>query len=62
MRVKVGNEWFEVTPDAPIMVELTDQDKKNIANMHRSCSKYACFDDYDSKDEDEHYAWMNDAS
>lgn len=31
MRVKIGDQWFEAEPDRPIMVELTEEDKKNIA-------------------------------
>lgn len=43
MRVKVGNEWFEATADAPIAVELTDRDKEAIAGMAHDTCIYAIF-------------------
>lgn len=43
MRVKVGNEWFACTEDTPILVELTDKDKQNIANMAPDACLYATF-------------------
>lgn len=47
MRVKVGNQWFSAKPGNPIAVELTDQDKANIANMLPHCTRYGQFDDRD---------------
>lgn len=39
MRVKVGNNWYDGT-EQPVMVELTEQDRKNIANMAKGCDLY----------------------
>ena len=43
MRVKVGDEWHESEVGKPIMVQLSEQDRKNIANMAPGCDRYACF-------------------
>ena len=43
MRVKVGDDWFEGACGRPIMVELTKQDKLNIANMNPEATRYAIF-------------------
>jgi len=59
MRIKAGDTWYEVTIDTPIMIELTQQDKDNIANMHSDCTKYACFDDDDHRTDECMLAWMN---
>lgn len=58
MRVKYGDQWFECEPGKPLMVELTEGDKRNIANMHPDATKYACFDDSDATTADETRAWM----
>ncbi|KKL53080.1 hypothetical protein LCGC14_2279000 [marine sediment metagenome] len=51
MEVKVGDQVYD-SEAQPIMVILTDQDKKNIANMDPDCTKYAMFqDDWGSKQE-----------
>ena len=47
MKVKVGDSWYSGTIGLPIMVELTEQDKENIANMTPNLSKYAIFDEDD---------------
>lgn len=59
MRVKIGNDWFECTAEQPIMVVLTDGDKRNIANMADGCTRYAIFDDADEMSADEKFAWMS---
>lgn len=56
MRVKVGSEWFEAKDGQPIMVELSEADKTNIANMAPEATKYAVFDD--NQTSDEKLAWM----
>jgi len=58
MRVKVGNWWFEACSMLPVMVELTEQDKRNIANMAPEATRYACFADDDPRDEAERKEWM----
>ena len=45
MKIKVGDEWFDCEVGLPVMVELTKQDKINIANMLPECTKYAIFPD-----------------
>lgn len=44
MRVKIGDTWYEPT-DEPICVELTEDDKKNIADMPVEGFKYAVYDE-----------------
>lgn len=56
MRFKVGNDWYEATPDTPIMVELTEQDKHNISNMHPNNNRYAIFTS--ATKTEEMTAWM----
>lgn len=59
MRVKVGDEWHAVESGKPIMVELTDADRRNIAAMLPEATKYACFDDSAPLSPDEKFAWMD---
>ena len=47
MRVKVRNSWYFGTIGCAMMVELTEQDKENIANMPSNLSRYAVFDEDD---------------
>lgn len=42
MKVKIGNKVYS-DKDEPIMLILTDGDKKNIANMNKECTKYAAY-------------------
>ena len=44
MKVKVGNKIYDPEVE-PIMIILSDQDKKNIANMLPECTKYFCYPD-----------------
>jgi hypothetical protein len=39
MRVKIGENWYD-SSSGPIMLELTDEDKKNIAKMNSDATKY----------------------
>lgn len=39
MKVKVGNTVYD-SNDQPVMVILSDMDKKNISRMYDECSKY----------------------
>lgn len=59
MRVKHGDRWYDCEPGAPLMVELTEGDKRNIANMHPEATRYACFDDTDPRTPGEKLAWMD---
>ena len=59
MRVKIADKWFDVTPDTPIMVVLTEADKTNIANMPPDATYYACFDGEDHRTEECRVAWMD---
>lgn len=59
MRVKVGDRWHEVTPDAALCVELTEADRRNIANMAPWATKYAAFADDDPRDRDAKMKWMD---
>lgn len=59
MRIKVGNQWFQCEPGQPVMVELTDGDKRNIANMHPDATRYAIFEDDDGWSNEQKFAWMD---
>lgn len=58
MRVKVGDQWFD-GHTAPIMVELTEEDKKNIANMEDNAKRYCIYDNKVYSSEEIH-KWMKD--
>lgn len=58
MRVKFGSNWLECGPGAPLMVELSDADRRNIANMAPDATKYAVFDDADATSAEDKLAWM----
>jgi len=57
MRVKIGDIWYD-SNETPICIYLTDQDKRNIADMLTECSKYAVFPDDKAMSADEMRAWM----
>ena len=42
MKVKVGNKVYD-GEDQPVIVILTDQDKKNIANIFPECQRYCMY-------------------
>jgi len=42
MKVKVGNKVYDREKE-PVMVILTEQDKKNIRDMHPDCTKYCVY-------------------
>jgi len=44
MKVKVGNKIYDAEKE-PIMIILSDVDKKNIANMNPECTKYCVYPD-----------------
>lgn len=56
MKVKVGDRVYNGS-EQPVMVILTDQDKRNIAAMHRECTKYCEAPDGMSAKDIE--VWMN---
>ena len=58
MRFKIANKWYECDIDQPIMVELTQKDKENIANMSPNATKYAIFHDYEPKTVEQKKEWM----
>lgn len=63
MRVKVGDTWYEATFAQPIMVELTDVDKANIANMLPTATRYAIFDDdHELQSVEDKMAWMEEGA
>lgn len=55
MKVKVGNQVYD-SKDQPIMVILSEDDKRNIANMLPDAHQYAEFPE--NLDEDQVRAWM----
>jgi len=44
MRVKVGDTWYSGS-DQPVMVQFTKQDRINIDNMLKNCTKYCMYPD-----------------
>ena len=56
MKVKIGTVVYDAETQ-PIMVILTQQDKKNIVNMAPEATRYCCYlkDDYG---ESEIMEWM----
>ncbi len=42
MKVKIGDKIYDGEQE-PVMVILSDADKKNIRNMSTECTKYASF-------------------
>lgn len=50
MKVKVRNSVYDGFKE-PIMVILTEQDKKNINKMLPSCTKYCQFPDHFNENE-----------
>ena len=45
MKIWANGKWVSARTDL-LIIHLTDQDKKNIANMHKDCSIYS---EYSSK-------------
>lgn len=58
MKTKVGDKSYD-GKFVPIMVILSNQDKKNIKNMLPHCTKYAVFPD-SFGDKDRMFKWMGD--
>lgn len=57
MRVKIGNTWYEVTKETPIMIEVSEIEKRQIGEM--TGTKYAQFhDDTPLADSSDKYDWM----
>ena len=50
MKIKIGNKIYDGEKE-PVMVILTDQDKKNIFDMLPHCTKYSVYPDSYSIDE-----------
>lgn len=44
MKVKIGNKIYDPEIE-PIMIILSDQDKKNIADMLPECTKYFIYNE-----------------
>jgi len=57
MRVKVGETWYD-GEECAVMVELTDKDRENIANMSPVCNRYCVYPD--KMDADDVDKWMKD--
>ena len=59
MRVKIGDVWHEPTGGSPVMIELNESDRRNLANMAPSATRYASFADDETMTADEKIVWMN---
>ena len=57
MKVKVGDRIYDSDLE-PVMIILSDNDKKNIANMHPDATKYAVFPDNMLWTVEEMQTWM----
>lgn len=57
MRVKIADTWYDPY-DVPIMIELTDKDKSNIANMLPEATCYSAYPDGLFKSDQEVLDWM----
>lgn len=68
MRVKVGDRWFEPAKGVPVMIELTEGDKRNIAAMEPAATRYAVLVDGDplydrtTDDRSKVTAWMDEGA
>lgn len=58
MRVKVGDQWFEATPEAPIAVELSQRDRTLIAGMSPDATRYGVFHDRCDWPREDMRAWL----
>ena len=56
----MGDFWYSYEIDGPIMIELSELDKENIANMPSDINKYAVFDEDDPNFDTEYkkIKWM----
>lgn len=50
MKVKIGNTIYDAN-DQPIMVILSEEDKRNISNMYEECTKYCAAPDGTTEEE-----------
>ena len=62
MRIKIGDRWFEATPEQPVMIELTAADRTNIGGMLPTATRYAIFDDADPRSIAEKSRWLDDGA
>ena len=59
MRIKIGDKIYTST-EQPIMVILTESDKRNIRNMHPDATRYAEFSDGLDWTQEQKEEWMDD--
>lgn len=57
MKVKIADNIYDGDKE-PVMVILSDEDKKNITNMLPECSKYMSYPDNFFEDDAAAYEWM----
>jgi hypothetical protein len=57
MKVKVGSKIYDGEHE-PVMVILSEEDKKNISNMLPEATKYCSFPDDVAFDPEEILKWM----
>ena len=57
MKVKIADKIYD-SENEPIMIILSDADKKNISNMCPECTKYLSYPEKFFKNDDIVYAWM----
>ncbi len=62
MRVKALGVWIEAEAGEPIMVELTEADRRNIADMHPGATQHALFADDETMTREERHAWMDEGA
>jgi hypothetical protein len=44
MRVKIGDTWYDAK-DQPVMIEIDDIQRKQIASMDPEATRYCVYDD-----------------
>jgi hypothetical protein len=59
MRVKIGDRWHDVSSASPICIELSECDRRNIAAMSPTATKYAVFTDDDPRSPEQKLEWMS---
>lgn len=59
MRVKIGNQWFSCGHMQPIMVELTEEEKRIIANLPPDQNRFAEFSRLDLTSQRDKDIWIS---
>lgn len=58
MMIKIGNDWV-VFDGKPVMLLLTEEDKKQIGAMPEGADRYAKYDDDTFESSEDVHTWMD---